>query len=138
VQFCCAAAASVALLILSLCRQSSVCFWVGFCLLVFFTSQMFLSKCCRPPMNWKAPRAAGAMAPLCFMLVLLLMGASGREGRGGAAGVGVGGGGMGVVIGLAAPVSHYQSKNVNVAVRAKWAGTSILLEARYEKEEQAP
>jgi len=89
-------------------------------------------------MNWKAPRAAGAMAPLCFMLVLLLMGASGREGRGGAAGVGVGGGGMGVVIGLAAPVLHYQSKNVNVAVRAKWAGTSILLEARYEKEEQAP
>jgi hypothetical protein len=70
------------------------------------------------------------------MLVLLLMGASGREGRGGAAGVG--GGGMGVVIGLAAPVSHYQSKNVNVAVRAKWAGTSILLEARYGKEEQAP
>ncbi len=45
---------------------------------------------------------------------------------------------MGVVLGLAAPVSHYQSKNVNVAVRAKWAGTSILLEARYEKEEQAP
>lgn len=36
---------------------------------------------------------------------------------------------MGVVLGLAAPVSHYQSKNVNVAVRAKWAGTSILLEA---------
>jgi hypothetical protein len=72
------------------------------------------------------------------MLVLLLMGASGREGRGGgAAGVG-GGGGMGVVLGLAAPVSHYQSKNVNVAVRAKWAGTSILLEARYGKEEQAP
>jgi hypothetical protein len=92
---------------------------------------MFLSKCCRPPMNWKAPRAAGAMAPLCLVLVLLLMGASGREGRGG-------GGGMGVVLGLAAPVSHYQSKNVNVAVRAKWAGTSILLEARYEKEEQVP
>lgn len=45
---------------------------------------------------------------------------------------------MGVVLGLAAPVSHYQSKNVNVAVRAKWAGTSILLEARYEKEEQVP
>jgi hypothetical protein len=88
-------------------------------------------------MNWKVPRAAGAMAPLCLMLVLLLMGASGREGRGGGA-AGVGGGGMGVVLGLAAPVSHYQSKNVNVAVRAKWAGTSILLEARYEKEEQAP
>jgi hypothetical protein len=70
------------------------------------------------------------------MLILLLMGASGREGRGG--GGGGGGGGMGVVLGLAAPVSHYQSKNVNVAVRAKWAGTSILLEARYEKEEQAP
>jgi hypothetical protein len=69
------------------------------------------------------------------MLILLLMGASGREGRGGGGG---GGGGMGVVLGLAAPVSHYQSKNVNVAVRAKWAGTSILLEARYEKEEQAP
>jgi hypothetical protein len=69
------------------------------------------------------------------MLVLLLMGASGREGREGGGG---GGGGMGVVLGLAAPVSHYQSKNVNVAVRAKWAGTSILLEARYEKEEQAP
>jgi hypothetical protein len=59
------------------------------------------------------------------------MGASAREGRGG-------GGGTGVVLGLAAPVSHYQSKNVNVAVRAKWPGTSILLEARYEKEEQAP
>ncbi len=134
-QFCCAAAtaASVTLLILSLCRSTikSLFFWMGFCLLVFFTSQMFLSKCCRPPMNWKAPSAAGAMAPLCLMLVLLFMGASGREGRGG------GGGGMGVVLGLAAPVSHYQSKNVNVAVRAKWAGTSILLEARYAKEEQA-